>query len=117
MLMDSEENVFYIKSTDASGMPLPLRIFDYKERTATNNSINPVIPQITEPDMSNYITREEFENYRAFVPPTKDEQKAISSILSDMDSEIENITKKVNKYKLIKIAMMDELLTGKIRLV
>ena len=64
-----------------------------------------------------YLSREEFENYRAFVPPTKDEQKAISSILSDMDSEIENITKKVNKYKLIKIAMMDELLTGKIRLV
>ena len=62
MLMDSEENVFYIKSTDASGMPLPLRIFDYKERTATNNSINSVVPQVSEPDMSNYITREEFEN-------------------------------------------------------
>lgn len=35
MLMDSESSTFYIKSTDASGMPQPLRIFDYTERTAT----------------------------------------------------------------------------------
>lgn len=32
MLMDSEADVFYLKSADASGVPLPLRIFDYKER-------------------------------------------------------------------------------------
>lgn len=32
LLMDSENSAFYIKSTDASGMPLPLRVFDYKER-------------------------------------------------------------------------------------
>lgn len=32
LLMDSENSVFYIKSTDASGMPQPLRIFDYTER-------------------------------------------------------------------------------------
>lgn len=35
MLMDSENSVFYLKSADASGMPQPLRIFDYTERTAT----------------------------------------------------------------------------------
>lgn len=29
MLMDSENSVFYIKTTDNSGVPLPLRIFDY----------------------------------------------------------------------------------------
>lgn len=32
MLMDSESNVFYLKSADVSGMPLPLRVFDYSER-------------------------------------------------------------------------------------
>ena len=36
MLMDSEADVFYIKSADNSGMPLPLRTFDYVERTAEN---------------------------------------------------------------------------------
>lgn len=32
LLMDSEKHSFYIKSTDQSGMPMPLRIFDYTER-------------------------------------------------------------------------------------
>ena len=32
MLMDSETQTFYIKTADASGMPQPLRVFDYKER-------------------------------------------------------------------------------------
>ena len=41
MLMDSESSTFYIKSTDASGMPQPLRIFDYTERTATPKSATP----------------------------------------------------------------------------
>lgn len=34
LLLDSESQCFYIKSTDTSGMPQPLRIFDYTERTA-----------------------------------------------------------------------------------
>lgn len=38
LLMDSEESVMYIKSTDASGMPLPLRVFDYTERTQTGKN-------------------------------------------------------------------------------
>lgn len=46
LLMDSESNVFYIKSTDNSGMPLPLRIFDYTERTAQNAPTAPVTAQI-----------------------------------------------------------------------
>lgn len=31
-LMDSENPVFYIKSTDVNGMPQPLRTFDFTER-------------------------------------------------------------------------------------
>ena len=38
MLMDSENSTFYIKSTDASGMPLPLRVFDYTERTGAKKA-------------------------------------------------------------------------------
>lgn len=42
LLMDSEGDKFYLKSTDASGMPLPLRIFDYTERRseASKNDLN-----------------------------------------------------------------------------
>ena len=31
LLMDSESEVFYLKSTDASGMPQPIRIYEYSE--------------------------------------------------------------------------------------
>lgn len=33
LLLDSEGNHFYLKSTDIQGMPQPLRVFDYVERT------------------------------------------------------------------------------------
>lgn len=55
MLMDSESNTFYIKSSDQSGMPMPLRIFDYTER----NSQQPTQPQVVqhqEIDTSQFVT-------------------------------------------------------------
>lgn len=68
LLMDSESNVFYIKSTDNSGMPLPLRIFDYTERTAQNAPTVPVAAQI---DTSLFVTRAELdERLAALTAPT-----------------------------------------------
>ena len=49
-------------------------------------------------------------------PPTSEEQIAISSILSDMDNEIEALEWKLEKTRQIKQGMMQQLLTGKIRL-
>lgn len=49
--------------------------------------------------------------------PILKEQKAIAKILSDMDLEIESLETKKEKYKSIKNGMMQELLTGKVRLV
>lgn len=45
------------------------------------------------------------------------EQTAIAGILSDMDSDIEKLTAKLNKLRGIKQGMMSELLTGRIRLI
>jgi len=49
--------------------------------------------------------------------PKKEEQFAIAEILSDMDSEIDHLEKERDKYKQIKTGMMQELLTGSIRLI
>ena len=49
--------------------------------------------------------------------PFPAEQQAIAQILSDMDAEIEYLEQKQAKYKAIKQGMMQELLTGKTRLV
>lgn len=49
--------------------------------------------------------------------PSIEEQTAIASILSDMDREIEELEQKLNKTIKLKQGMMQQLLTGKIRLV
>ena len=51
------------------------------------------------------------------LPPTTDEQTAIAAILSDMDTEIAALEEKLAKARRIKQGMMQELLTGRIRLV
>ena len=57
LLMDSESECFYIKSTDMSGMPQPLRTFEYKEVVATQ----PQYSQAALPDFEEYVRKEEFE--------------------------------------------------------
>ncbi len=49
--------------------------------------------------------------------PTKPEQSAIAAILSDMDAEIAALEEKLEKARLVKQGMMQELLTGRIRLI
>lgn len=61
LLMDSEDSVFYIKTADASGMPLPLRIFDYKERMPVSKIDTPIQKQ------QDYVTRDELEKRLAEV--------------------------------------------------
>lgn len=62
------------------------------------------------------ITPNTFLSYSITVPSDIEEQTAIASILSDMDNEIEELEKKLAKYRCIKQGMMSELLTGHIRL-
>lgn len=61
LLMDSENSAFYIKSTDASGMPLPLRVFDYKERTTAAKTP----PQTAQQPGVEFVTRAEFDELAA----------------------------------------------------
>ena len=66
LLMDSEESVFYIKSTDPSGMPMPLRAFKYSEIGEQKAE------QI---DMSGYVTKEELEARLKELAPKKSTKK------------------------------------------
>jgi type I restriction enzyme S subunit len=51
------------------------------------------------------------------VPPDRAEQTAVAAILSDMDGEIAALEAKLAKARSLKQGMMQELLTGKVRLV
>ena len=57
-----------------------------------------------------------FQNFMLVVPPTLAEQQAIANILSTMDEEIQALQEERDKYALVKQGMMQQLLTGKIRL-
>ncbi len=63
------------------------------------------------------VRRSMITKMKIFVPTSLSEQQAIAEILSDMDSEIAELEKKKEKYTSIRQGMMQQLLTGKIRLI
>lgn len=63
LLMDSENPVFYIKSADASGIPLPLRVFDYTERSQSMPKNTPQAANPAQIDLDGkYVTRAEYDD-------------------------------------------------------
>ena len=64
------------------------------------------VPQLTAPQIANY----------SLPVPTENEQHAIAAVLSDMDAEIAALEQRRDKTIAIKQGMMQQLLTGKVRL-
>lgn len=62
------------------------------------------------------LPKEKFLNYEIKIPIDINKQIEITEILLDMDKEIEELNRKLEKYKQIKEGMMEDLLTGKVRL-
>ena len=62
-----------------------------------------------------YITMDTLTDMPIVLPP-KEEQIAIATILSDMDTEIQALEQRLSKTRQIKQGMMQELLTGRTRL-
>lgn len=62
------------------------------------------------------ISRSSLGNIKISLPALE-EQIRIASILTDMDAELLALEQKLEKYKKVKLGMMQELLTGKTRLV
>lgn len=65
-------------------------------------------PNLSAKDVSNFLIP---------IPMDCVEQTAIANVLSSMDKEIEALNTKLEKYRNLKTGMMQQLLTGKIRLV
>ncbi len=65
------------------------------------------VPQLTAPQISKYT----------LPMPSFPEQKIIATVLSDIDAEIAALEQRRDKTRAIKQGMMEELLTGKIRLI
>ena len=63
------------------------------------------------------LSKDNFLKSSIVIPPSKAEQTAIANVLSDMDAEISALETKLAKYRTLKTGMMQQLLTGKIRLI
>lgn len=63
-----------------------------------------------------HINLGSFRSLKVGLPSSKREQKAIAEALSDADALIESLEKLIEKKKMIKQGVMQELLTGKRRL-
>jgi type I restriction enzyme S subunit len=76
-------------------------------KQATRNSVKATVDSLRLPTFQGY----------EFTAPTFDEQCAIVTVLSDMDAEIAALMQRRDKTKAIKRGMMQELLTGRVRLI
>lgn len=69
LLMDSDGSCFYLKTADTSGMPMPLRVFDFTER-AVEAKIQP------ETDLAKRIEALEREVFQQAQPAVKKKKEA-----------------------------------------
>ena len=78
LLMDSESQKFYLKSSDASGMP-SIKTLDYTIRDSLKNSPN-TAPVLSDDKLSTFAT--------------KDEIKAVSEQITALRDRVDNLTRK-----------------------
>lgn len=78
---------------------------------------NKFLSQLSAGSTINHLYQKDFISFIFRTPKSIEEQVRIATILSDMDTEIEGLEIKLAKTKMIKQGMMQELLTGRTRLV
>jgi len=107
---DYHQRVYKISDFQAGyfGKYIYRYLSEYFGRHAMENSVKATVDSLRLPT---------FQVFEIPFPPTMEEQVEIATILSDMDAEIQSLETKLEKYKEIKLGMMQNLLTGKIRLV
>jgi type I restriction enzyme S subunit len=83
----------------------------------SSNVFTEFLNQLSAGSTINHLYQKDFVNFIYKTPATIAEQTAIAAILSDMDAEIAALKEKLAKARQLKHGMMQELLTGKTRLV
>lgn len=74
------------------------------------------IKEMAKPGTQIYINTNDVLDFILYLPSSNDEKTAIATILSDMDTEIQALQQRLKKTRDIKQGMMQQLLTGKVRL-
>lgn len=101
---------FGFRITDHSINNLYLSYF-YRSKYGRN-----IIKNLAQGSTRYNLPKKRFMEYSICVPSDTNEQIEYANILMNMDNEIELLNEKLSKYKKIKDGMMEDLLTGKVRL-
>jgi type I restriction enzyme S subunit len=78
---------------------------------------NPYFLKFDDGVSQTHLLNHVFRNCPLTIPATVAEQTAIAEVLSDMDAELEALEQRLNKTRALKQGMMQELLTGRTRLI
>jgi type I restriction enzyme S subunit len=107
---DVHQRVYAITnfSVDVSGKYVHLYMSTRFGAHAMQNSVKATVDSLRLPT---------FLVFEVLLPPTKEEQTAIAAILIDMDSELAALEARRDKALQIKQGMMQDLLTGRTRLI
>lgn len=86
---------------------LKLDSYRHRFRTATSSSV----------DRRGSLRWPAFSEITAVLPPTRAEQDAIAAVLSDLEAELSSLEARLIKTRSLKQGIMNELLTGRTRLI
>lgn len=103
--------VFVIRPTTSAFTP------NFLFHILMSNIFKKFIQELTAGSTIIHLYQKDIVKFEFFAPPTIEEQNAISEIIENMDCEIDQLNRKLQKYRLVKQGMMQKLLTGEIRLV
>ena len=81
-----------------------------------SNHYHALFVKLAKPGTQIYLNTRDVLDFEIMIPALE-EQLEIAQILSDIDNEITILNQKLTKAKAIKQGMMQQLLTGKIRLI
>lgn len=103
--------VFVIRPKDDAFFP------DFFYYLLCSSVFKEFLSQLSAGSTINHLYQKDFVDFVFAAPNKNEEQMAIATILSDMDTEIVALEERLEKARQIKQGMMQELLTGKRRLI
>ncbi len=114
-LEDSDDLVYsyhIVRFRPTIGMDMKFRAYLFQNQKFLNQA-----SKYCEGSGKRYVcSNKKFSSFELEIPLDINEQAEIGNVLYDMESEIKMLKDKLSKYKRIKDGMMEDLLTGKVRL-
>lgn len=103
--------IFVIRPTNGSFVP------EFFYHLLCSRFFKDFLSQLSAGSTINHLYQKDFVHFKYIVPPSLSEQVEIAQTLNNLDIDIITYEAKLSKARLIKQGMIQELLTGRIRLV